>query len=91
MKRVKNLTENKVLINTFKKLKIKIHLNKNFLKNFSFYLSKYNGLILLKFFKKNKFKFSFFKKLYSNKILLKQGIFTYNKKPLLNTIIMFIN
>lgn len=41
MKKVKNLTENKVLINTFKKFKLKNYLNKTFLKKNSFFLTKF--------------------------------------------------
>ena len=44
MKKVKNLTENKALINTFKKLQIRTYLNKKFWKKKSFYLLKYKFL-----------------------------------------------
>lgn len=44
MRRVRNLIENKDLINTFKKLKIRVHLNKNSFKQASFFFYKYNNL-----------------------------------------------
>jgi hypothetical protein len=91
MKRVKNLTGNKVLINTFKKLKTRTHLNKNNLKNFSFYLIKYNRLVFLKFFKKTNLNCVFLKKFFLNKVALKQSFFSTNNKPIANTILMFIN
>ncbi len=93
MKRVKNLTENKVLINTFKKLKTKIHLNKSGFKNYSFYLLKYNRLTPFRF----KLPFSLKD---SNYIFLNKTISTSTnqKKNYLNlsksftkTLLMFIN
>ena len=41
MKRVENLTKNKVLINTFNKLKVSFYLNKQFSKKLIFFLLKY--------------------------------------------------
>ena len=53
MKKVKNSTENKDLINTFRKLKTKSHLNKTKLKKNNFYYAKFCKNY---FFKKNSLK-----------------------------------
>ena len=56
MKRVENLIENKDLINTFKKSKIKTYLNKSVLKKRSFFFLKFKSIQFKKltsfFFKK---------------------------------------
>ena len=64
MRKEKNLIENKGLINTFKKLKVRTNFNKSKLKKISFYFFKFNKLIFFKFFFKNKKKLKviFFKK-----------------------------
>ncbi len=78
MKKEKNLIENKVLINTFKKFKLKNYLNKTFLKKKSF--------IFLKFKNKKLIKVNFFKNtLYLNTLKLP----TYNSLILKNYIITF--
>jgi hypothetical protein len=93
MKRVKNLTENKVLINTFKKLKTKIHLNKGGLKNSTFYLLKYNRLVFFKagltFIIRNSSSI-FLKKLLLNSVNQKKNFTNFNK-PFIKTLLMFIN
>lgn len=91
MKKVKNLTENKGLINTFRKLKNRTHLNKNNFKNLSFYLFKYNKLILLRNFKKTKFKLIFLKKFFLNKTNLKHNLFSLDNKTFIAVTLMFIN
>lgn len=48
MRRVKNLIENKDLINTFKKFKTRIHLNKNSFRQNSFFFSKYTNVYFSK-------------------------------------------
>ncbi len=69
MRRVKNLTENKDLINTFKKSKLKNYLNKSILGKKDFFFLKYRQNKFSKFFKKLS-KFFFYKvvfgKLYCN-------------------------
>lgn len=55
MKRVKNLTENKDLINTFKKIKTKTHLNKSNIKKVFYYFHKYGKVVWFKKNFKNKF------------------------------------
>lgn len=93
MKKGKNLTENKVLINTFKKLKLKNYLNKSFLKKKSFFLFKYKGVYLSKvkqFFFKNgcfiRFGVFFQKFLHPGKIKT-----FLKKKKILKKILMFTN
>ncbi len=93
MRRVKNLIENKDLINTFKKFKSKLHHNKRFFKNSLFYTSKYNRVVFLKYniyLESNKFKFIFFKKFFLKNFNLNTEITYLNKLPI-ETIIMFIN
>lgn len=77
MKKVKNLTENKGLINTFKKSKLKNYLNKASLKKKDFFLLKY---------KKNVFKkgFFFLNKNYFYKNTFKTYFFFNQKKLILN-------
>lgn len=93
MKKEKNLTENKDLINTFKKSKIRVHLNKNKLRSFSFYLFKFNKINFFKIFlKKNHvfFKVNFSKKFILNKVFLNNHS-NLSKKPFINIILMFTN
>jgi hypothetical protein len=93
MKKVKNLTENKGLINTFKKLKTKLHLNKSSLKNSSFYLFKYGNLFFFKNYNKintTNIKCVFFRKFLINKKTIKQNS-TYFNKSLVKITLMFIN
>ena len=54
MKKIKNLTENKDLINTFKRFKIRQYLNKTSLKKNFFYTSKFKSNFYLRFFFKHR-------------------------------------
>ena len=93
MKRVKNLTENKVLINTFKKLKTKIHLNKGGFKNSSFYLLKYNRFVFLKIgltHTSSNTSCIFLKKVLLNSVDQKKNFINPNR-PFIKTTLMFIN
>ncbi len=93
MKRAENLTENKGLINTFKKLKTKIHLNKSSFKNSSFYLFKYNKLLFLRTkLISNSININcvFFKKTPSTGLDQKKNYPNLNKH-LIRKLLMFIN
>lgn len=85
MKRVKNLIENKGLINTFNKQKIGFYLNKAFSKKSNFYFLKYkdNNLLRVVFLKKNKF----FK---SNQVKKDLSLIKISSKTVFNVIFMFI-
>lgn len=85
MKRVKNLIENKGLINTFNKQKIGFYLNKAFSKKSNFYFLKYknNNLLRVVFLKKNKF----FK---SNQVKKDFSLIKISSKTVFNVIFMFI-
>lgn len=93
MKRVKNLTENKVLINTFKKSKLKNYLNKSFLKKKDFFLLKYRQpkfKFFFKFFSKSLFYRNIFKTFF---FLKQKNIFLNSQKSfnLVKITLMFIN
>ena len=85
MKRVKNLIENKGLINTFNKQKIGFYLNKAFSKKSNFYFLKYknDNLLRVVFLKKNKF----FK---SNQVKKDFSLIKISSKTVFNVIFMFI-
>ncbi len=92
MKKVKNLIENKDLINTFKKSKTKNNLNKSILKKRTFFFLKYKCINLVKFVKifnkNNQLKYIFNKP-------LSLGCFFVNinqikNKNFLKTTLMFI-
>lgn len=97
MKKVKNLTENKDLINTFKKSKLKNYLNKSILRKRDFFFLKYRQNKFCKFFKKlSKFSLysSTFNKLYTNYSIKNNFIKKSQFKKTFNffkTTLMFIN
>ena len=78
MKRVKNLTENKGLINTFKRFKSKNHTLKAILKKKYFFFTKFQQNLILK-------KKIFFNKKYFNKILF---VYFKYKNPHYNLLII---
>jgi hypothetical protein len=73
MRKEKNLTENKGLINTFKKSKLKNYLNKSILGKRDFFFLKYRQNKFCKFFKKLS-KFVLYKNVFNNLYC------SYNKK-----------
>ncbi len=92
MKKKKNLIENKVLINTFKKFKLKNNLNKSNLKKKSFFFLKYKIIKLNNFFKKLQ-KINFLKNLNKKKINSHPQnnlLFKKQNKNIFKTFLMFI-
>ena len=88
MRKGKNLIENKVLINTFKKFKLKNNLNKSSLKKKSFFFLKYKAVNLKLFFKTLKNKTPFPK---TNKTLfIKNTLSTFLKKQNKNILKTFL-
>lgn len=95
MKRIKNLTENKDLINTFKKTKFRNYLNKAVFKKKNFFFLKYKQLCFKKLFK-FLFKFFFYKSvfLYFKNNSSKNALFNINFKENSNyfkILLMFID
>ena len=86
MKKVKKLIENKGLINTFKKIKLRIYLNKSFLAKNKFYLNKFKSDL---FFKKPNFRVKSFLYVDNNIITVRLNNNDVNFK-LLNTLSYFI-
>lgn len=99
MKKIKKLTENKDLINTFNKLKTRDSLNKKFFKKNCFIFNKFLILrkkyLLEEFFINNSFnKTIFYKKIFYrnfNKINKETKINYLFKNNLIKLTIMFIN
>lgn len=91
MRKVKNLTENKDLINTFRKLKTKTHLHKTNLKKNHFYYSKFckNAFFKKKLLNQLLQLNTFTKKFNSN---LNNSVWeSYNDNKLFKLNLMFIN
>jgi len=85
MKKVKNLIENKGLINTFNKQKIGFYLNKAFSKKSNFYFLKYKNNNMLKHVHFKKF---FFLNLV--RVKKKISLVKINNRIIFNVIFMFI-
>ena len=91
MKKVKNLTESKGLINTFRKLKTKSHLNKSNLKKNNFYYAKF---CKKNFFKKQPQSKSVFVNVFLHKFNANKTISNlpiYKQSQLFKLNLMFIN
>ncbi len=92
MRKVENLTENKGLINTFKKLKTRNYQSKSFFKKRDFFFLKFKQFNFSFFFKKiskNKYIYVNFKKTFNKTDLI--FIFNNNRKTdILKTTLMFI-
>ena len=92
MKKVENLIENKVSINTFKRLKTRNYQNKSFLKKRDFFFLKLKQFNFSFFFKKISKKNYFYLNFKKNfKKINPLFVFKYNKKiNFFKTLLMFV-
>lgn len=86
MKRVKNLTENKVLINTFKKLKTRVYLNKSKFRKNSFFFLKFGFFFTKRFFLQKQVNV-----LHLSNIAPTKNLFTAGKPHLLYKTLLLFN